>query len=82
MYDVLEDAYRPTEQMEIPLSLVDEDDRKILQPGVIFRLVIGRERRPGGQIKNTTLVYIRRTKFKKNNELECAKFEDLIGEWN
>ena len=80
MTDVSADAYRPTERMEIPLSLIDEEDRRVLEPGLIFRLVMGRERRRGGQIQNKTLVYIRRNKFKKRLANQ-ESFADLFGEW-
>jgi hypothetical protein len=81
LVDVSADAYRPTETMDIPLTLIDDEDKGILQPGVIFRLVIGRERRRGGQIQNKTLVYIRRNKFYKAPEPQEVSFGDLFREW-
>ena len=81
LVDVSVGARHPTEVMEIPLDLIDEEDRRILRPGTIFRLVIGRERRKGGQIQNKTLVYVRRNQFRKRLGPDVPGFGDLISEW-
>jgi len=81
LVDVSANAFRPTEKMDIPLGLIDDEDRAILAPGVIFRLVIGRERR-NGTIQNKTLIYIRRNKFRATQAPTGPDtFGELIGEW-
>lgn len=82
MVDVSADSHRPTERMQIPLSLIDDEDRQLLAPGVIFRLVIGRERRRGGQIQNKTLVYVRRNQFRQSGADIGEDFGRMMAEWS
>ena len=80
--DVSADAHRPTDQILIPLGVLDEEDRREIAKGVIFRLAVGRERR-GGSVKNTTLLYIRKRKYRPEaSPSEVTRsFTELFDGW-
>ena len=80
MYDVSSGQRRPSEAMDIPISLVDPEDLQLLQKGSIFRLVIGRERRRGGPLQNKTLLYFRKSRFEPRAQ-NSKPLSEMMAQW-
>ncbi len=62
--------------IEFSLSEVNPEDRKLLQEGALFYWHVGYEYTPKGQVKNTSLLILRRMPVWKNVEQKAKKKAD------
>jgi hypothetical protein len=82
--DVTEDSFRarlvtiegegPTQEVEIPLEELVQEDRKLVEPGAVFYWSIGYLDRPSGRLR-TSLIRFRRLPAWSSRELEKARTE-------